>query len=329
MTPGELIRSVRRRRGLTQAELAAAGGDVATGRVRVRARPPRPDGRHAAQARRGGRREACDSTRGRCRICRPAADLEEHARRLLDVLSVADAIPHRPAQSRPARARARLVVSARCRSPSGSSRSTPRSSAIPHAFGGALALAYYAEPRATIDIDLNVFVPTDQFPAVAAPLVALGAAADDPAVADQIRRAGQARVMWDDTPDRSLLRVRRVPRRRGRRPRASCRSPIGEIPILAVEHLVVCKAVFDRRKDWVDIDAIVAADTPVDVAEVLRWVGRIAGDEDPRYNRVAAVLAGRAPAPRRSISRFRYSTFSYDQQPRRFGIRSPVRISAS
>ena len=165
-------------------------------------------------------------------------------------------------------------------------------SAIPHAFGGALALAYYAEPRATIDIDLNVFVPPDQFPAVAAPLVALGAEADDPSVAKQIQRAGQARVMWDNTPidlffaydvfhDAAAAARRVVP------------FADHEIPILSVEHLIVCKAVFDRPKDWVDIDAIVAADTPVDVAEVLRWVGRITGDEDPRYNRVAAALAGR------------------------------------
>ncbi len=166
-------------------------------------------------------------------------------------------------------------------------------SAVPHAFGGALALAYYAEPRATIDIDLNLFVPTDEFAAVAGPLVALGADADDPAVADEIRRAGQARVMWDDTPidlffaydafhDAAAAARRVVP------------FADHEIPILAVEHLIVCKAVFDRARDWVDIDAIVAADTYVDVAEVLRWVGRIAGDEDPRYNRVAAALAGRA-----------------------------------
>ena len=32
-------------------------------------------------------------------------------------------------------------------------------SELPHAFGGALALAYYAEPRSTIDIDVNVFIP--------------------------------------------------------------------------------------------------------------------------------------------------------------------------
>ncbi len=41
-------------------------------------------------------------------------------------------------------------------------------SSIPHAFGGALALAYYAEPRATIDIDLNVFVPVAPAPPPAA-----------------------------------------------------------------------------------------------------------------------------------------------------------------
>jgi len=71
--------------------------------------------------------------------------------------------------------------------------------------------------------------------------------------------------------------------------------PFGDatIPVLAAEHLVVCKAVYNRPRDWVDIDAMVAADAAVDVAEVLRWVGRIAGDDDPRYERVAAVLVRR------------------------------------
>ena len=46
--------------------------------------------------------------------------------------------------------------------------------ALPHAFGGALALAYYAEPRATIDIDLNVFVPPTQAAAVLGVLGPLG-----------------------------------------------------------------------------------------------------------------------------------------------------------
>ena len=64
----------------------------------------------------------------------------------------------------------------------------------------------------------------------------------------------------------------------------------GEIPILAPEHLVVCKAVFNRAKDWVDIDAMRELGYGLDTAEVLRWVARIAGDEDPRYERLAALL---------------------------------------
>lgn len=163
---------------------------------------------------------------------------------------------------------------------------------IPHAFGGALALAYYAEPRATIDIDVNLFIRTDRFAEVVGPLVALGARADDPAVAAFVRRDGQARVMWDETPldlffaydpfhDAASAARRSVP------------FADGAIPILAAEHLVVCKVVFDRPKDWVDIDAMVAADAAIDVAEVLRWVGRIAGDDDPRFERIAAVLTRR------------------------------------
>jgi hypothetical protein len=56
---------------------------------------------------------------------------------------------------------------------------------------------------------------------------------------------------------------------------------------------VVCKVVFDRPKDWVDIHAVLADDGELDPAEILRWVARIAGDEDPRFSRIAAVLTRR------------------------------------
>jgi hypothetical protein len=165
-------------------------------------------------------------------------------------------------------------------------------SEVPHAFGGALALAYYAEPRATIDIDLNVFVPAEQFSDVAAPLGRLGAAADNPSVAALVQRDGQARVMWDATPIDLFFSYDPFHDAAGA---ARKLVPFGgeTIPILAAEHLIVCKAVFSRPKDWVDIDSMLAGDADIDVAEVLRWVARIAGDEDSRYNRVAAVLTRR------------------------------------
>ena len=163
---------------------------------------------------------------------------------------------------------------------------------IPHAFGGALALAYYAEPRATIDIDVNVFVSTKRFPDVAKPLAELGAAANDPSIAHIVERDGQVRVMWDEVPIDIFFSYDPFHEAAGKA-RRTVPFGDGEIPILAAEHLVVCKVVFDRPKDWVDIEAMVAAEADIDAAEVLRWVARVAGDEDPRFGRITAVLTHR------------------------------------
>lgn len=162
-------------------------------------------------------------------------------------------------------------------------------SGIPHAFGGALALAYYAEPRATIDIDLNVFVPAARFSEVAAPLVKLGASADDPSIAAIVHRDGQVRVMWEDTPLDLFFSYDAFHEAAGA---ARHSVPFGDktIPILSADHLIVCKVVFNRPKDWVDIDSMLVAQAEVNGAEVLRWVARIVGDEDPRYDRIAALL---------------------------------------
>jgi hypothetical protein len=160
---------------------------------------------------------------------------------------------------------------------------------IPHAFGGALALAYYAEPRATVDIDLNVFVTPDRFPDVAGPLRALGAVVDD-ATAELVARDGQARVLWDGTPV-DLFFAYDPFHRAAERARRYVPFASGTIPILAPEHLVVCKVVFNRPKDWVDIDAMLATGAPLGTAEILRWVGRIAGDEDARFERIVALLS--------------------------------------
>lgn len=165
-------------------------------------------------------------------------------------------------------------------------------SEIPHAFGGALALAYYAEPRATIDIDLNLFVPAERFSDVAEPLHRLGAASDDPSVAALVHRDGQARVMWDSTPIDLFFAYDPFHDAAGA---ARKIVPFGSetIPILAAEHLMVCKVVFNRPKDWVDIDSMLCDELDINAPEVLRWVGRLAGDEDPRYNRIAFVLTRR------------------------------------
>jgi hypothetical protein len=161
---------------------------------------------------------------------------------------------------------------------------------VAHAFGGALALAYYAEPRATIDIDINVFVAPAAYATVQDALAPLGVEPLDPIVAE---RDGQCRTWWARSPidiffayDDFHEAMRRALRM----------VPFGEhrLPILAPEHLVVCKTVFDRPKDWLDIEQVLVCVEDLDLAEIRASLDRILGSDDPRRERfeqtVTAVL---------------------------------------
>lgn len=72
---------------------------------------------------------------------------------------------------------------------------------IPHAFGGAQALAYYGSVRATLDIAVNVFLPAKEAERVLAVLGSLGAAARNPGVLAPAARDGQVRVLSDGMTD--------------------------------------------------------------------------------------------------------------------------------
>ena len=151
---------------------------------------------------------------------------------------------------------------------------------IPHAIGGALALAYYAEPRATIDIDVNVFVPPDRWKDVVGALAPIGVDAGglDTAV---LLRDGQCRLWWDQNP--IDLFFSSVPMHE-RMPKQARRLPFGEatLPFVAPEHLAVFKAIFDRPKDWIDIEQMILATDELDIAEVERWLEQMIGAADPR-----------------------------------------------
>jgi len=162
---------------------------------------------------------------------------------------------------------------------------------IPHAFGGAIALAYYATPRATIDIDVNVFVSVDRADEVLGLLAALGADSLRDEERVHLERDEQVRVYWGATPldlffSYDVLHQSCLERRR-------C-MPFGDgdsIHVLAAEDLLVFKALFDRDKDWRDIDELVyAMADELDAAYAKGWLERIAGDQDPRYRRLCEVL---------------------------------------
>jgi hypothetical protein len=170
-----------------------------------------------------------------------------------------------------------------------------RTARISHAVGGALALAYYAEPRATIDIDLNLFVPATRWREVVDVFEQLGVKADDLDV-PALEGDGQCRLWWGDNPVDLFFAYDPIHRAMQKEAR---RVPFegAMLPILAPEHLAVCKAMFDRRKDWLDIEKMLIANDDFDLAAVEAWLNRMVGEDDPRLERldeVRASLAGEA-----------------------------------
>ena len=168
---------------------------------------------------------------------------------------------------------------------------------IPHAFGGALALAYWTlDPRGTSDIDVNVFLPADR---CARALAALPHGVDQPAgTAETIARDGQVRLWWGQTPvdlffDYVPVHAAAASNRR-MVPFASTR-----IPVLGPDELAVFKAMFDRTRDWADIEALIAAGT-VDLDEVRRMLLTLVGEDDARFARLDEA-ARRAAMPEEGL----------------------------
>jgi hypothetical protein len=157
---------------------------------------------------------------------------------------------------------------------------------VPHAIGGALALAYYAEPRATVDVDVNVFVTTEGWPQVREALSPLGI--DSHVDLAALERDGQVRLWWDRNPvDLFFSYDPFHDAMRG----AARRVPFAEttIPILSPEHLTVCKAMFDRPKDWLDIEQIMVATSPYDLGEAETWLRAMVGEENQRFQRLREI----------------------------------------
>lgn len=160
---------------------------------------------------------------------------------------------------------------------------------IPHAVGGAIALGYCVlEPRGTRDVDVNVFVSPDRAREVFAALPE-GIEVSGERL-ERLERDGQVRLRWGITPvdlflsvlpfhDRVEAHVRQVPFE-GR-----------TIPVLDCTGLAVFKAMFDRPRDWIDIEAMAEARS-LDVGEAIKWIREMVGDES-RIGKLAALQADR------------------------------------
>lgn len=156
---------------------------------------------------------------------------------------------------------------------------------IPYAVGGALALAYATEePRGTRDIDVNVFVPSEDVDKVFSALpTGVRATASD---RKRVLQDDQVRLWWDDTPIDVFFAAEDFHLQVAKR---CIKVPFANqtIKILCADDLAVFKAMFNRPKDWVDIDEM-AISGSLNRAKVARRLAEILGHDDPRISRVAA-----------------------------------------
>lgn len=161
---------------------------------------------------------------------------------------------------------------------------------IDNAIGGAIALAFHVgEPRGTRDIDVNVSLPTSEARR-ALELLPDEVPWDDESLA-RIERDGYVRLWWPVDGElpvpldlffiehefHEVVRTRTVT--------VSLRGV--DVPILSATDLTVFKALFDRTKDWADIEAMVEESVEsFDVDEAIRWVAAIVGEGDRRTQRL-------------------------------------------
>ena len=172
-----------------------------------------------------------------------------------------------------------------------------RKARLAHAFGGALALAYIAEPRGTVDVDINVF-PTrglDETLAVFAELELrpeADAADRLPIAGIRLRRPADPFPV-DVFPPLDAERYDEIASRRVRRPFG---HDAQLLPFFSAEDLAMFKLSFGRDKDWVDLRNICRARPDLDVAYIERQLLALRGPHmHPRLARLRQFLRAAAP----------------------------------
>lgn len=150
---------------------------------------------------------------------------------------------------------------------------------LPHAFGGALALAWcVGTPRATLDVDVNVFIDEANAGLLVGALPAgVGLPAADIAA---LARDGQVRLWWQETPVDVFLNS--TPLHEAAANRAHWETLGGtRMPFLSCLDTAIFKAFFNRTKDWSDLEEMAKAGR-LDIHSVRRTLTDALGETDER-----------------------------------------------
>lgn len=128
---------------------------------------------------------------------------------------------------------------------------------VPHAIGGALALGVWGFPRATNDVDLDIFVGPDELASVLEVLLHGGFTVDVDAALESARTRGDFKLWWQEM--RIDVFVASLPFYDSVRQRIR-RAPLGGRPawFISPEDLAVFKMLFFRTKDILDLERLIA-----------------------------------------------------------------------
>jgi hypothetical protein len=170
---------------------------------------------------------------------------------------------------------------------------------VKHAFGGALALNCYAEPRGSIDVDVNISVPMTEADGIVAKLEVRGFA---PLLnRSEWMPAGGVRVVRElDIVDlffsfdayHQLLLANSVEHP------FPYAGGVLLLPFLSASDLVLVKLAFNRTKDWADIEAMLLAGTQIDSDYIGEHLLAFKGaGMHPRLSRLKKLFDSITPQP--------------------------------
>lgn len=153
-----------------------------------------------------------------------------------------------------------------------------------YAFGGAIALGYWTEPRGTIDVDVTLYLSVDDVSQTIAMLRRVGVQFIEASAKESLEQHGFCRVEFLSRRLDVFLPIASFYDAAKRRRRRVVMGP-REAYIWDAETLCVFKMMFFRRKDLVDVESILRNQGPaLDRAWIEQALLDLYGQRDPRIN---------------------------------------------
>jgi hypothetical protein len=162
---------------------------------------------------------------------------------------------------------------------------------VSYALGGALAYGIWGIPRATLDVDVNVFIEDDELPRLAHALASLGIVASVDQLALEASQKGLMVVRYGSY--RVDLFTPSIPfSREAERTRRQVDLDGRLVNFLSAEALCVFKLLFFRPKDIVDLERLIEVQgAALDAAYVRRELVAMMGEGDERVQRWDSLIA--------------------------------------